>query len=258
VSTSSATVATLPIASLRLDGDTQARGSINPAVVDDYRERMEAGDTFPPIVVFDDGAELWVADGFHRLQAAAAAGHTHAPAEVRTGTREEARWYAAGANRTHGLRRTRADIRRAVEVALRLRPEASDRAIGDHCGVDHKTVGAARTRLAGGGEIPQVDARTGLDGKAYGLPAVRLPTDPEPRSATEETAAPIDDPTEPRFVQADLFPMLTAVSVPPARRKRTYFQVAVDSMLRLHPEQQRALIAALLARLGEGPAGGAP
>ena len=248
MSTFSPLVATLPIDRLRLDGDTQAREAINPAVADEYRERMEAGDTFPPLIVFHDGTAHWVADGFHRLQAAAAAGHTQVAAEVRAGTREDARWYAAGANKAHGLRRTRADIRRAVEVALRLRPEASDRAIADHCGVDHKTVGAARSRLAGSGEIPRLKSRTGLDGKARPAPSPHLP--PEPTTAPEATPPPpIDDPTEPRFVQPDLFPMLSALTVPAPRRRRTYFQIAADSMLRLHPEQQRALIAALLARL---------
>jgi hypothetical protein len=46
------------------------------------------------------------------------------------------------------------------------RPSRSDRQIAAGLGVDHKTVGAARDRLGGTGEIPQLEKTTGTDGKA--------------------------------------------------------------------------------------------
>jgi hypothetical protein len=66
-----------------------------------------------------------------------------------------------------------AQVRHLVEWALRQEPEASDRRVGQQCGVDHKTVGAARKRLESVGEIPQYDSRTTSNGKHY--PSARKP-----------------------------------------------------------------------------------
>jgi len=87
-------------------------------VVTDYRERMEEGDQFPAVVVFFDGTCYWLADGFHRVQAAVAANFKDIKAEIRKGTVREARWYSFGANRANGKRRERGDIRRALEAIL--------------------------------------------------------------------------------------------------------------------------------------------
>ena len=50
-------------------------------------------------------------------------------------SRKDAAWAACAANQAHGLRRTHADKRKAVTLALKLHPEMSDQAIADHCGV---------------------------------------------------------------------------------------------------------------------------
>lgn len=47
-----------------------------------------AGVVFPPIVFFD-GADYWLADGFHRLIAAEELGLTEFDADVREGTRRD-------------------------------------------------------------------------------------------------------------------------------------------------------------------------
>jgi ParB-like chromosome segregation protein Spo0J len=44
---------------------------------------MAAGGVFPPIVVFFDGAEYWLGDGFHRIIAAVALGLVEIAADVR-------------------------------------------------------------------------------------------------------------------------------------------------------------------------------
>ena len=54
---------------IRLDGGTQPRAKIDQAVCDEYAERMKAGEKFPPIDVFFDGEDYWLADGFHRISA---------------------------------------------------------------------------------------------------------------------------------------------------------------------------------------------
>src|ERR1700680_3042928 len=48
-------IAVLDLKDLRLDGGTQQRVEIKEDVIEKYAEGMRAGDTFPPVVVFDDG-----------------------------------------------------------------------------------------------------------------------------------------------------------------------------------------------------------
>jgi hypothetical protein len=55
--------------------------------------------------------------------------------------------------------------RKIIVKLLKLNPEASDRQIGIVTGVDHKTVGAVRAETEATGEIPQLEKRTGRDGK---------------------------------------------------------------------------------------------
>ena len=149
----------LPLAAIRSDGGTQPRAALSPEVVAQYRDEMVAGIVFPAVVVFHDGRDYWLADGFHRLNAASLAGAPDIEADVRQGTQRDAVLYSVGANAAHGLRRTNADKRRAVDRLLRDSEWArwSDREIGRRCGVDGKTVAAARADLSA--EVPQTGGR---------------------------------------------------------------------------------------------------
>lgn len=79
---------------------------------------MIKGDQFPPLVVFHDGESHWLASGFHRYAAAAAANYGEVEVDVRQGTRRDAVLFSAGVNAEHGLRRTNDDKRRAVRKLL--------------------------------------------------------------------------------------------------------------------------------------------
>jgi hypothetical protein len=164
--------ARLRIDLLNLDGDTQVRAAINEAVVQEYAERIQAGDKFPAVVVFFDGQHHWLGDGFHRVFAHQSAGQEDIEADIRPGSRADAVWFACSANRTHGLRRSNADKRRAATMAL-ASPQAqgmSDRQLAEHCGVGHVFVGMVRKELAGvHGEHLEGGIRTGRDGKQYAL-----------------------------------------------------------------------------------------
>jgi len=119
--------------------------------VSEYAEAMEEGSTFPAIILFHDGTAYWPADGFHRIEAARRIDRETIMAEVRQGSQREAVMFACSANAKHGLRRTQADKRNAIETLLRD-PEwsrMSDREIGKACAVDHKTVGRVRRELVG-------------------------------------------------------------------------------------------------------------
>ena len=52
--------------------DIQPRVEINLETVNEYAEEMRQGADFPPVVAFRDDHRgfYWLADGFHRLEAA--------------------------------------------------------------------------------------------------------------------------------------------------------------------------------------------
>ena len=108
----------LRLKEIRTDGGTQPRASINREAVAEYAEAMQEGAIFPPPTVFYDGADYWLADGFHRVAAAQAAGFDDVSIELRQGSRRDAVLFSVGVNSTHGLRRTNEDKRRAVMTLL--------------------------------------------------------------------------------------------------------------------------------------------
>jgi len=109
----------LPLECIRRDGHIQPRaGALNTARVREYAKAMREGAKFPPVIVFQEGQKYWLADGFHRCAAAAAAERTEIEAEIRPGTQRDAILYAVGANAAHGLRRTNVDKRRSVLTLL--------------------------------------------------------------------------------------------------------------------------------------------
>lgn len=139
----------LRIADIRRDGGTQTRTALDFSTVTDYAEAMKDGARFPPITVYYDGSVYWLADGFHRVAAARQIGTVELDAEIIQGTRRDAILHSVGANTMHGLRRTNADKRRAVETLLRDDEWSkwSDREIARRCGVDHTFVGRIRSSL---------------------------------------------------------------------------------------------------------------
>ena len=108
----------LNLNTIRIDGGTQPRERINMDVVQEYAEAIKAGVELPPVVVFFDGAERWLADGFHRWHAHKQADKASIAADERAGSLLDALLYAVGANDTHGLPRSNADKRRAIDMVL--------------------------------------------------------------------------------------------------------------------------------------------
>ena len=131
---------------IKLDPGLQSRDATDERVVDEYAAALRDGATFPAVVLYHDGTEYWCADGWHRVLAARAVDLEEIDADVREGSRRDALRHSLGANTTHGLRRTSADKRRAVTIAL-ADPEwaeLSDREIARLCGVSHTFVAQLR------------------------------------------------------------------------------------------------------------------
>lgn len=134
----------IDVAVIRLDVDVQVRATMSEKLVNEYAKAMGADPParFPPIVVFFDGTDYWLADGFHRVAAAIKTNVQQIEADIRSGSKREAILFACGANEEHGLRRSRADRRRAVDRLLADSEWClwSDREIGRVCRVSHRSV----------------------------------------------------------------------------------------------------------------------
>ncbi len=156
---------TLPLDRIRTDGDTQPRAVLDMFVVVDYAADIEAGAEFPPGEAVFDGEDYWLWDGFHRKAALAKAGKTTMEVNVVAGSLDDARWLALGANKSHGLRRCKADIEKAIKKALELRPDTPDGEIANHIGVARTTILNHRHQLESTCQIDKSPARTGRDGR---------------------------------------------------------------------------------------------
>lgn len=109
----------IEISRIRIDGGTQTRAELNQETVAEYAATYQhAASTMPPVTLFFDGSEYWLADGFHRYFAAKKAGKESIAEEVIPGTVRDAILFSLSANSRHGLKRSNADKRRAVETLL--------------------------------------------------------------------------------------------------------------------------------------------
>ena len=140
----------------------------------------------PPVDLFRlPSGVLTLAHGNHRYAAYRRAGRADIPAVVHAGDEAAARLFAAGTNKENTtLRRTNADKRRAVRMALDAAPGWSNRRIAEHVGVTHTLVNEVRGRpgeavaVSGGGPVevsstPPPAGRVGKDGRCY-QPARRV------------------------------------------------------------------------------------
>lgn len=130
------------------------------------RRLAEVLEHCPAILVTADGT---IVDGRHRLAAARRIGWVRIPAIVLSDGQPGAELLAAmAANSSHGLPLSRRERRAGVRALLELRPDLSNRAVAQECGVARTVVADVRTELArSGGRSDHLNARTGSDGKQY-------------------------------------------------------------------------------------------
>jgi len=154
----------VPLTRIPTDESAQTRVRVRASVVRDYAAAMKQqcadGDLrFPPVILFTDGQNYRLGDGFHRILAAARAGLTEIAADVRQGTKRDAVLFGISANSAHGLPRTNADKRKAVSLLLGDAEwsQWSDREIGRRCQVDGKVV--CRMRGSASAAKPQIEKR---------------------------------------------------------------------------------------------------
>ena len=145
------TMMTLHPEVLRCDADVQPRLALSDAHIRAYAALLQEGHQLGRIVVFQDGSDYYLADGFHRVAAAQSIDLEELPAEIRVGTKRDARLYACGANK-HGKPLSNPDKQRVVRHLLEDAEwgQWSDREIARHCGVGHALVSRLRRSLSPG------------------------------------------------------------------------------------------------------------
>jgi hypothetical protein len=140
---------TLNLLNIRIDGGTQARVKLNQEVVGQYAEKMREGEIFPPVTVFFDGSDYWLADGFHRYFGSKSNNKTSIDADVKNGTLDDAILFAFSANGKRGLTMTDEDNRNIIYAMLRHAEWSlwTNAAIAKHVGVSAMTVGRIKATM---------------------------------------------------------------------------------------------------------------
>ena len=192
------TIKKLNTKALRIDGDTQSRVEIDLEVVQDYAAALAAGIEFPPVTVFFDGADHWLADGFHRWHAHNTAGKASIQAEVRNGTQRDAIYFSLHANVSHGLRPSNADKRKSVERMLADAEwsQLSDREIAKHCGCSHPLVGQIRNPRPAAEVKKPAAAKDHADSGAGNIttrPALQIPAAAAPTEREQQAQQAAED-----------------------------------------------------------------
>lgn len=167
----------IPISEIRLDGGTQMRVALNDAVVADYTQLVKDCVDLDPIVVFYDGKNTWPGDGFHRIAGYRAAGAFEIDATVYDGTQRDAILYAVGANARHGLHRSPADKRKAVQTLLADAEWSkwSQMEIAKACAVSQPFVSRLIAEMGASASYAENKTKEAVrDGKAYQIDTTNI------------------------------------------------------------------------------------
>jgi hypothetical protein len=206
----------LSLERIRTEG-TQVRVALSEIVIREYADALARGDEFPPIEVYYDETVHWLADGFHRLQAAKQAGRDSIAATIHPGGKREALLHALSANDTHGYRRTDADRRHAVELML-ADPEWrewNNSAIARQCRVSEflvRTVRQERAPTPETQEPPERTRKVTRGGKTYIMRTRRIGTAARAKAPAAPSSVPPPAPTPPVVPAASGGSDTTAVS----------------------------------------------
>lgn len=136
------------LSDITLSNSLRVRSVIDQNVVEEYYEAMVNKDVFPAIELFQTNkTTLLLVDGWHRFYAARKANIKKILANIHDGDESEALRFALHCNARHGLRRSNADKRRCVTLAMEKWPDISNRALADLCGVTHTFINKLKAVL---------------------------------------------------------------------------------------------------------------
>ena len=107
------------VSEITADSIMQHRTTMHDRFIEEYVEVLTGGGELAPVqIVRDENGTLWLWDGFHTLEAAKRVGVEKLRAKITQGTKRDAWLKSLGANSKHGIRRSRADLSKAMDNAL--------------------------------------------------------------------------------------------------------------------------------------------
>lgn len=179
-------IETISISDLDRNG-LQTRVALDENTVAEYAEAMQNRAKFPPVKVFCDGEKFYLADGFHRVEAAARAGFRKVKADMEPGSYAEALKFALKANSEHGLRRTNADKRHCLEMAWEKRRELFGENdptadwLAEVCGVSRDSANNFYQMQICRNPSDLTPVRQNASGRLYTVPTTKKPEPPSER-----------------------------------------------------------------------------
>jgi glycine cleavage system regulatory protein len=110
---------------------------------------MKEGEVFPPVIVFYDGSEYWLSDGFHRYFAHKLNGFSSIDCDVHEGTLDDATLFSFTTNGKHGLGWTAEDKRNIIIKMLRhpIWSQWTNAEIARQANISKMTVGRVKKSL---------------------------------------------------------------------------------------------------------------
>ncbi len=166
----------ISIADIDIKGSPHVRGEYRQEVAEEYaiQYRLKSHGMPKPVLFQSETikpALYYVADGMHRIEAMKLAGRKEQAFEVIKGSWHDCVKYALKANVANGIRRSNADKRACVMLALKEFPKLSNGALSDACAVGDDLVASVRKELDG--VIPKFEKRTGKDGRETTAPKAK-------------------------------------------------------------------------------------
>lgn len=187
------TIKVLSLKHIIRDPRLQMRAKVDEDHVTQLTEVVKEGKKFHGDlpVVFNEGSNNWLADGFQRAMAIEAAGQTKMECQVIPGSYRDAFLFSLSANAKHGARRTNDDKKKAVKALLEFLKtdeqlsNISQGAIAAYCAVTQPFVSKLHSKDGTHNSYECAQTTVGLDGRTINVSNIGKATTSDESTKTQ-------------------------------------------------------------------------